>query len=274
MKNHFLKNVVLFLILLSCFTVNAQSYNRIISLAPSLTKDIQLLEVQDRLVGITNYCELDGIVEVPIVASAVDVNIERIITQQPDLVIATSLTSTETLEMMKQLGLEVKFFPLPKSFAEINEQFIELGTLLGQTNIAHQIVNNAQKRVDILRKESLLSGKKIFMQIGSNPLFCVIPNTFLNDYINFIDGTNIASDLRNGAISRESVIIRDPDIIFIVTMGTIGEEETRLWKSYPHLSAVKTNRIFVIDSEKACSPTPVNFVETMEEIISKIAQNK
>ena len=172
MKNHFLKNVVLFLILLSCFTVNAQSYNRIISLAPSLTKDIQLLEVQDRLVGITNYCELDGIVEVPIVASAVDVNIERIITQQPDLVIATSLTSTETLEMMKQLGLEVKFFPLPKSFAEINEQFIELGTLLGQTNIAHQIVNNAQKRVDILRKESLLSEKKYLCR--SEVILCFV----------------------------------------------------------------------------------------------------
>lgn len=274
MKSHFLKNVALFMMLLSCFAVNGQSYKRIISLAPSLTKDIHLLQVQDRLVGITNYCELDAKVEVPIVASAVDVNIERIITQQPDLIIATSLTSTETLEMMKQLGLKVKFFPLPKSFEEINDQFLELGILIGKPELASQIVNKAQKRIEVLKLDSHLSETKIFMQIGTNPLFCVIPNTFLNDYINFIDGTNIASDLRNGAISRESVILRDPDIIIIVTMGTIGEEETRIWNSYPHLSAVKSNRIFVIDSEKACSPTPINFVETMEEIISKIAQNK
>lgn len=273
MRNCILRCFILGLLLILVIFTKAQSYKRIISLAPSLTADIHLLGAQDRLVGVTNYCRLDAKHEVPIIASAVDVNIERIVSQEPDLVIATSLTSAETLEMMKKLGIKVKFFPLPKSFKEINDQFIALGMLLNKGNRAHQIVQKAQDRVEDLVKEIQLKDCKIFMAIGSNPLFCVIPNTFLDDYISFIGGTNIASDLSNGAISRESVILRNPDMIFIVTMGTIGDEETRIWKSYSHLSAVKSNRVFVIDSEKACSPTPINFVDTLEEIIYKINSN-
>jgi iron complex transport system substrate-binding protein len=41
------------------------------------------------------------------------------------------------------------------------------------------------------------------------------------------EAVNIASDLTRGAITRESVIIRNPDIIFIVTMGIAGEEEKK-----------------------------------------------
>lgn len=272
MRNRILKCFILCLFLILDVLANAQTYKRVISLAPSLTKDIHLLKAQNRLVGITNYCELETNNSVPIVASAVDINIERIIVQQPDLVLATSLTSTESLEMMRKLGLEVKFFPLPKSFKEINDQFTELGVLLNQTALANQIVKDAHQRVETLMKGSPFKDAKVFMAIGTNPLFCVIPNTFLDDYISFLGGINIASDLRNGAISRESVILRNPDIIFIVTMGTIGDEETRIWKSYPNLSAVKSDRVFVIDSEKACSPTPTNFVETLEEIIHKISQ--
>lgn len=271
MRRPILKSLALSLILTFSIIANGQNYSRIISLAPSLTKDIYLLKVEDRLVGVTSFCELENDLKVAVVASAVDLNIERIITQQPDLVIATSLTSAENLEMMRKVGLEVKFFPLPKSFKEINDQFIELGVLLNRTELAKKIVKDAQQRVESLSLGSPFKDAKIFMAIGTNPLFCVIPNTYLNDYISFLGGQNIASDLRNGAISRESVILRNPDIIFIVTMGIIGDEETRIWESYPNLSAVKSKRIFVIDSEKACSPTPLNFVETLEEIIHNIS---
>ena len=112
------------------------------------------------------------------------------------------------------------------------------------------------------------------MEIGTNPLWCVIPNTFMDDFISMSGGQNIAHDLSNGAISRESVLIRDPEIIFIVSMGNVGEEETKIWQNYSHLSAVKNDMILVIDADKACSPTPVHFVETLEALVNFIYKPK
>jgi iron complex transport system substrate-binding protein len=48
-------------------------------------------------------------------------------------------------------------------------------------------------------------------------------------------------------------------------MGIIGDEEKDLWKSFPAIEAVKNNRIYIVDSDKFCSPTPVSFAQTLKE---------
>lgn len=89
----------------------------------------------------------------------------------------------------------------------------------------------------------------------------------MDEYITKAEAVNIASDLTSGAITRESVIIRNPDIIFIVTMGVAGEEEKKTWQNIKEIEAAKSNKIFIIDSNKACLPTPVTFVETLDTMI-------
>jgi iron complex transport system substrate-binding protein len=92
----------------------------------------------------------------------------------------------------------------------------------------------------------------------------------MDDYITFAGGKNSACDLKSGIVTRESVLIKNPDVIVIVTMGIIGSEEKNKWSSYPELRAAKTGKIFIIDSNKACSPTPVSFVDIVEQLISMI----
>ena len=64
-------------------------------------------------------------------------------------------------------------------------------------------------------------------------------NTFMNDFITFAGGENIASDLTRGTITRESVLLRNPDVIVIVTMGILAEEEKDRWASSKQLNAAK-----------------------------------
>jgi iron complex transport system substrate-binding protein len=109
---------------------------------------------------------------------------------------------------------------------------------------------------------------KIFIQIGANPLYTVFPNTFMDDYITYAGAQNIAFDFTIGFITRESVLLRNPDVIFIVSMGITGEEEKKNWEKVKELNASKNKKIFILDSDKACTPTPVTFIETLETIIS------
>ena len=50
-------------------------------------------------------------------------------------------------------------------------------------------------------------------------------------------------------------------------MGMVASEEKSKWMSFDKLNAVKNNRIYTIDADKACSPTPLSFVETLKEIV-------
>lgn len=261
------------ILLILCLFAQAQEAKRIVSLVPWMTKSLYLMGEQGRLVGCTSYCPVEATDKIPIVASAVNVSIEKTLILKPDLIIASSLIKPETIDNLKKLNLRVEYMPYPKSFDEICIDFIWLGELVGQGTKAKSIVSQQKERLAKL-KAGIPSGQnpKIFIQIGAKPLFCATPNTFIDDFIGFSGGLNIASELRTGNITREYVLKQNPDIIFIVTMGMVAEEERETWMKYPSLTASKNKRIFILDSNKTCSPTPILFVDALEEMIKLIYQ--
>lgn len=248
--------------------VQGQEVKRIVSLVPWITKSLYLMGEQERLVGCTSYCPVEASGKIPVVASAVSVNVEKTLMVKPDLVFASSLIKPETIDHLKKLNLKVEYMPFPKSFGEICDDFIRIGELTGVEQKARAIV--AQQKERLARLNSAVpAGKrpKVFIQIGAKPLFAVVPNTFLDDFISFSGGINIAATLKNGNVTREFILRQDPEIIFVVTMGIVAEEERDTWLNYPSLAAARNKRIYILDSEKTCSPTPVLFVDALEEMI-------
>ena len=263
------RNLILFLFSIFIFS-NAQEIKKIVSLAPSLTKMIYLLDAKERVSGCTNYCIAKND-NVPVVGSAVETNIEKILLINPDVIIVTSLTKPETINILKKVGLNVKEYPLPKNFLEICDQFIDLGELIGKKELAIKIVKEQKVRLAELTSE-IDPGiyPRIFLQIGANPTFAAVPGSFMNDYIVQLKGFNIAHDVEVGIISTEIVLLRDPEVIIIVTMGQTGSDEKKKWENYPDLAAVKNKKIFLVNPDKSCSPTPVEYIDTLEELINLI----
>lgn len=257
----------IFSVLLSiCFVaLSAQDYNRIISLAPSITQSLYYLGAEDKLVGRTSYCTAAENDDIQIVASAVTLNMEMAISMKPDLVLVLELTDQKDIETLRKFGVEVVTFKTPKSYKEIGEQFLELGKRVGKTSVAKEIIAKSDERIkEIQQQYQNKPSSKIFFQIGSNPLFTVLPNTYMNDFITIMGGTNISNELSKGIVGREFVVAKNPDYIFICTMGTESEQETKMWKNYSSINAVKKDQLFTVDADLACQPTPITFVETIE----------
>ncbi|MGL5788810.1 MAG: ABC transporter substrate-binding protein [Bacteroidales bacterium] len=247
---------------------------RVISLGPSLTQSIYYMGAQSQLIGCTSYCHSAKGDQKEVVASAVKPNLEKIASLKPDLVLASGFTPVRDIETLRKLGIRVEVFRSPKSFDEICEQFQHLGHLLGCDQKAGEIIHNSRQRVNEIVSISKKRGAKpkVFMQIGASPIFTVIPNTFMDDYIRYNGCSNIASDLTRGTIGRELVVARRPDYIYIVTMGLTGTEEKAEWERFKHIPAVRNNRIFILDSDYACQPTPISFVQTLEIMHKQISQ--
>jgi iron complex transport system substrate-binding protein len=242
---------------------------RIISLGSTITEELYLLGAGDSLIADTLYCERPPQAKLKEkVGTIIAADLEKIVSLKPDLVLATSLTNPAVKEKLKNLGIRVVDFPLARNFQELCGHFRELGKVVGKVDAAEEIVRLARKKIEALKKNIQdLPKPKVFMQIGANPLFAVTKDYFLNDFIEFAGGINIAALAKSGLYSREEVIRRNPDVIIITSMGILGEKEREQWFAFSGLSAVKNSRIYVIDTYKLCGPTPVSFVEALEELI-------
>jgi iron complex transport system substrate-binding protein len=245
---------------------------RIISLGPTITEELYLLGVGDKVVGVTTYCKIpDKSKSKEKVGTVLEFDIEKIIKLKPDLVIATDLTDVKKLEMLKKLGIKVVHFGKAKSFLHICQQFQELGRIVGKEEKAKEIIDWAKKNCEEIEKKTKnWKKKKVFIQIGAKPLFTINKDYFINDFILFAGGENIAENARSGLFSREKVLKLNPDIIIVVGMGIEGKDEKKAWERFKSLKAVKEKKVYILDSDKVCSPTPITFVKTLHEIYEMI----
>jgi len=238
-------------------------------LGPALTEQLYLLGAENKLVGVTTYCQrpVDAQKKEK-VGTVLQANLEKVIYLEPDLVLATPLTNLKTIEKLKSLGVEVAILLTARNFSQICEEFLELGRIVGREKMAKEIIRQAKIEVDSLReKVKNLHKVKVFIQIGAKPLFTVTDDSFFNDFIEFAGGINIGHGAKSGIYSREKVLEDNPDVIIIVTMGIVGKEEKEIWRNFETLNAAKNNRIFIVDSDRFCSPTPVSFVQALEEMV-------
>ena len=249
---------------------------RIISLGPAITEELYILGVEANLIGCTVYCQRPAEAKKKEkVGTAIEVNLEKVIGLRPDLVLATSLTNPEAKEKLRNLGIKVIAFPTAKSFSGICEQFLELGKIVGKEKEAEEIISMVKIKVSLIKEKIKgLPNQRVFVQIGAKPLHTATKDSFVNDFIEFAGGINVAYNSKSGLYSREKALSDNPDVIIIVTMGIAGEKEKQTWAKYEALKATRNNRIYIVDSYKLCSPTPVSFVEGLEEVANILHPEK
>lgn len=239
---------------------------RVVSLAPSLTKAMVLLGLGDRLVGVSTYCNLPQVSSLPRVGSVTDFNLEAVLQLKPDLVMATPLIPSVQVERLEEFGVKTVIFRAPEDFEELCQQFLRLSRIFEKEAEAERILAEARGRLEEIERR--LSGKArptVVLQIGANPLWVAGRESFLGQAVELAGGRNPIEG-EGGPISRELVVKLNPDVILIVDMGIVGEREVENWKALPVIRAVREGRIYVVKSDLYCSPTPLSFVQGVEEL--------
>ncbi|MCP4020709.1 MAG: ABC transporter substrate-binding protein [Desulfobacteraceae bacterium] len=248
---------------------------RVISLSPIITETIYILDAQDQLIANTTYCNIPAAAESKEkIGSVIQMNVEKIIQLSPDLVIASALSKEKQLIVLRRNKVRVLQTPNPKTFDEMCRMTLSIGKVLGKEAEAKKIIDIASTQVNaILEKTLALKRPRVFIQIGLKPLHSANKDMFINEYIRVGGGINIAENQSSGIYSRENVIAQNPEIILIATMGTskkAGEQEKQRWMTFDSLDAVKNNRVYILDPEIICSPTPLTFVAGLKSVLPLI----
>ncbi|HAW49635.1 TPA: ABC transporter substrate-binding protein [bacterium] len=266
-----MKKFIAILVLFSF--VSAKDYpQRIISFGPSITEELYILGVGNRVIGNTTYCNMPkDAKKKEKIGTILEINTEKILSLEPDLVIAIQLTPKKTLERVRDLGIRVEVFENPENFHQICKNFIRLGKIVGKERKAERIIKRIENEIFKIREKIEEKEKpKVLVQIGANPLWVATKDSFINELIEYAGGVNIVEETKSGLYSVEKVVAKNPDIIIITTMGISEEKEKEGWKRFPEINAVQNNRIYVIDADKICRPQPLRFVKTIRELVSII----
>lgn len=241
----------------------------IISLSPAITEVIFELGEEERLVGISDFCTFPkGTEKIPKVGGLTQVNIERIISLNPDLVLIGSIISKKDLEKMEQSGLKVIALREESGVEGVLNLFIQIGKLVNAESLAQKKSDNYRKMLEQIKNLHFSSLKKVYYVVGFGAAgdFTAPQNSHIHEIITLAGGRNIGDQLKTWSVSKEYLFQEDPDLIFIRKEDFDAFISTH---PYTELRAVKNKKVYPIESGWIDIVSPRNIL-AIQEINSKL----
>ena len=270
--------------MLATIPLAAQSPQRIISAAPSITEMLYALGLGDRVVGVTEFCHYPPEVrQKPKIGSYMRPNLETIVAMRPDLVVVLR-EHGELVAQLRRVGLRV--VDLQHNTLEgIFDAMLLLGRTAGVEDVARERVGELRAKLEVIRSKARGSPRrKVMFVIGRTPgtiqdLMVVGRQSFLNELITIAGGQNIFQEANAfyPRIPREEIYARGPEVI--IDMGDMAdtdrvtEEHKRsvpdLWKALADVPAVKAGRVYPVAEDLFVVPGP-RVVEAAQMLLEMI----
>jgi vitamin B12 transport system substrate-binding protein len=244
---------------------------RIVSLTPHLTELLFDIGAGDRVVATDDASDFPPeVAPLPRVANYRSINLEALLAQNPDLVVAWRSAQSRMLAPVEKLGIPV-FYSEPTDFASLADEMRSLGRLLGTLQKADQQADAYLARLDALTQRY---GKpkpvSVFYQLWYPPLTSVNDSTWPGRAIKLCGGRNIMADANTPypQVGLEQVIKANPGLILA---GSRDPAVLAHWRQWSMLDAVKQQRLVLINPDELHRFTPraLNAVEQLCEAIEQ-----
>ena len=126
---------------------------RVVSLGPNITELIYSFGVEDKLVGRTEYCDYpQEVLTLDTVGTLYTPDIEKILSLEPDLVIASTHFQEESREQLTKLGVSVLVLQEESRLDGVYQMIRTLGTAFNREKMALELADDMQKRMDAVRE--------------------------------------------------------------------------------------------------------------------------
>lgn len=197
---------------------------RVVSLSPAVTEIMYALGAQDILVGRTDFCVYPPeALDIPSIGGISNLNIESILSLNPDLVISGSMVGKKVTDQMDQMGTPMVCVIEKPRFEALYDNIRAIGRLVGKEQEADSLNALLRERVNALDIDTLTQSHtnaitpKVYYVVGFGATgnFTAGGNTFINDIIHMAGGHNIAADIDGWSYSLEALMKEDPDYIIV-----------------------------------------------------------
>ena len=236
------------------------SPQRIISVGAA-TDDILL-----PLVGSKRVVAISGTANnVPGLSDAVEgrvqSNVESVLSFNPDLVIVPDYISSNTVQALRDAGLTVYVYPVPRTIEESEQLILTMGDLVGNTSKSKEIVDNMERRIQDV--DAFTQGKKPEKRLAYLTSMGLAggKGSVFDDMANYVHFKNAAAELGYTQFvsgTREDVIAYNPDVIIVPTAvyssGNNASNNATVDAilsdpAFANVAAVKDKQVYEVDAK-------------------------
>jgi iron complex transport system substrate-binding protein len=244
---------------------------RIVSLSPSNTEIVFALGLGDQLVGDTTYCNYPEAAKTKTkVGGYSDVDIEKVVSVQPDLILADDIHEATVIPSLEKLNIPVLVLH-PASLDNIFKDIVLIGGITGKSDMAKSLTADLQNRLSAITSVTdKVNGPKprVLYVTWHDPIFTAGGDTITGELITLAGGANVAQDLSGYAtMTLESVIEKNPQIIIV--MSSMGDQVSLEYiNSEPRLAvtdALKNKKVYGVDADLFGRTTP-RTIDALEQL--------
>jgi iron complex transport system substrate-binding protein len=253
---------------------------RIISLAPSNTEILYAVGAGSQVIArdeFTNYPEeAKGLPSIG--GSMGKYNLEEMTRLQPDLILASPITSADVIKSIRDLSLPIFVLPNPTDLDSMYANLATVGALTGRQTEAQALVNNLTARVSAVEEKvkGVTEKPKVFYELdATDPAkpWTSGPGTFMDTLITMAGGQNVGASLTGeyAQMSQEALIVENPDVILLgdALYGGITPEQVAARSGWNVIKAVQNHQVLDFNDDLVSRPGPrlVDGLEALAKVL-------
>jgi iron complex transport system substrate-binding protein len=255
---------------------------RIVSLSPSNTEILFALDLGNKVVGVTDFCDYPEELLAKIDTGKIQrvgapwpgFSLETIVSLDPDLAFAVGETVPDYVDDLEGLGIPVVILQ-PHDIADIFTDVELAGEITGKEAEAGQLVDEMEAHLvsTCTITASANTTPTVFYELDAfNPAspWTAGSGTFVDILIALAAGENIASTVEGWTtFGLEDLITADPDMIILGDYPWVAPEDVVIREGWETLSAVQNGSIYPINVDLVSRPGPRIF-DGLEELANII----
>ncbi len=250
----------------------------IVSHVPSITEILFALGLEERVVGVSDYCDYpEEVKSKPSVGNYFNPSIENIVALEPDLVLTDG--HSESIFQLDELEPPITYMVIdPKDIDGIFKDLELLGKVTGTESEAEALIDSMEDSIaNVLAVVEGAPPVRVLFIIDATDLtlpWTAGPGSFVDALITMAGGENIAAQAQGAwvQLSIEEIVNADPEIIILPAKHGTAFTSPETLMGHPvwqGTTAVKENGIFIIDDDLVSryGPRIVLGLEEMAKII-------
>ncbi len=230
---------------------------KIISLSPHITELIYSAGAGEKIVAVDDYSNYpESAKSIPRIGDANHLDIEKILSLQPDLIVAwgSGQSHNQFIEQLIHLNLTV-YISSPEDLEAIPHTVENLGKLAGTYDYAkHKSQIFRDELANIINEYSGQASVSVFYEIWNQPLFTINGQHVMSKVIEICGGRNVFAELPilSPEVNIEAVISANPDVIIasgVVSGSDDGDQRPPWlddWLQWPTIKAARNNHLYHI----------------------------
>ena len=227
--------------------INNEQKPTIIALAPHIVEMLYDIGAGEQIIGTTAFADYpEQAKDIAIIGNYLRLQIEKVITLQPDYIIAwKSGSPSDDLDRLKQLGFNI-IYSQPNSFEDIANEMRQFGELTGHKEQAEQQAAQLLNELSLIKTQYQDKAPiTVFYELWSRPLTTVAQNSWPQQFLTICQANNPFEKAASSypQVNIEKVLQTPIQLIIQPLSVNQSDKKGFNWQDWPAIPAVKNKQI-------------------------------